>query len=36
MTTTAPQAITAEQAQSGGMPAGQIRDSKDSAGGHDR
>ena len=36
MTTTAPHATTAEQAQSGGMPAGQIRDSKHSASGHDR
>ena len=36
VTTTAPQATTAEQAQSGGMPAGQIRDSKHSASGRDR
>ena len=36
MTTTAPQATTAEQAQSGGMPAGQIRDPVSSAGGPDR
>ena len=36
MTTTAPHATTAEQAQSGGMPAGQIRDSKHSASGRDR